>query len=187
MNIIDKNALLKKVSPLIFKEGDEVYKQFMNNYIVHTKGFFILGSSGSGKTHFVKNQKEKHWIDGDDLWTAAGASPNRAWWTEGPEVTADVDRKRDIITQQAKRLGLWITGPSNNWLIPDAIVIPDWELHKSYIIERERNHYDGGVREGDFPDVLAHRDSLMRLAKEKNIAVFPSIKEAVDFLVNSLN
>ncbi|MEO6508479.1 MAG: hypothetical protein ABIO02_00845, partial [Patescibacteria group bacterium] len=170
----------------IFKKGDEVYKQFMDEYKVHTKGFFILGSSGSGKTHFVKNQKEKHWIDGDDLWMAAGASPLRPWWTEGPEVTSDVDRKRDIITQQAKKLGLWILGASNYWLIPDAIVIPDWELHKSYIIERSINHYDGGVREGDFPQVLAHRDSLMKIAEEKDIPVFSSVKEAADSLADTI-
>jgi len=43
-------------TPLIFTDGTTFWDKITDQYIVHEKGFFILGPSGTGKTHFVKNQ-----------------------------------------------------------------------------------------------------------------------------------
>lgn len=187
---LEKAELIKNIAPVSFGDGSSVFKKFMDEYLVHKKGFFILAPSGTGKTYFVKNQKEKHWIDGDDLWIATGAHPNRAWWTEGLETIFEVDQKSDIITKQAKKLGLWIIGASNYvkssnyWLMPDAIVIPDWRTNKRYIIEREKDHYDGGATSKDFGQVIHHRKDLLRYARKNKVPVFKSVKEAADFLAS---
>jgi hypothetical protein len=106
----------------------------MDEYKTHERGLFILAPSGSGKTYFVKHHSQKDWIDGDELWNAAGAHPKGAWWTQGLEIIEWVDQRSDVITQEAKKLGLWVIGASNYWLVPDAVVIPPWETHKNYII-----------------------------------------------------
>ncbi|KKP64261.1 MAG: hypothetical protein UR60_C0025G0017 [Candidatus Moranbacteria bacterium GW2011_GWF2_34_56] len=67
--IRDKNLIPSK-TPLMFSDGSTVYNKFKKEYKVHSKGFFILAPSGAGKTYYIKNQKAKHWIDGDLLWEA---------------------------------------------------------------------------------------------------------------------
>lgn len=181
-----KNYLLKKVKPLMFSDGNTVFRQFMEDYIVHSKGLFIVAPSGAGKTHFVKSQTEKHWIDGDDLWIAAGAHPKTEWWTQGLDVIFEVDQRSDIVTVEAKKLGLWILGASNYWLKPDGIVLPDWEIQQQYIISRESNNYDGGAKSSDFEQVLGHRKTLLEQADRDNIPVFSSIKIAIEELTKNI-
>ena len=167
---------------LIFCDGEKILKKFQEEYVTHKKGFFILAPSGSGKTHFVKNQTKKNWIDGDDLWIATGAEPLDDWWTQGPEVINDVDQKCDVITKEAKKNGFWVMGTSNYWLIPDAIVLPDWRTNKKNIINREKTNYDGGAKSDAFQQVLDHRKSMKNLARKHKIPIFRSIKEAAAFL-----
>jgi len=169
----------------IFCDGKHVYKEFLDKYIQHKYGLFILAPSGAGKTHFVQHQERMDWIDGDELWTACGAHPDRAWWTEGDDAIAIIDQKSDVITGEAKRLGLWIIGASNYWLRPDAIVLPEWEQHKAYIKSREETNYDGGATSSDHDQVLGHRAWMEKLAQEKDVPVFSSIQEAVDALCNN--
>src|SRR3989339_1217146 len=119
-----KSKLLNLNVPLIFTDGSSVYAKLTKEYITHKKGFFIMAPSGAGKTYFIKNQKEKHWIDGDDLWKAAKAHPKDGWWLEKISLIDEIDQRCDVITVQAKKLGFWIMGASNYWLKPDAIVIP---------------------------------------------------------------
>lgn len=171
--------------PQVFCDGASVYKKITDKYTVHKKGLFIVAPSGTGKTYFVNHQKTNDWIDGDMVWIAAGAHPPRAWWTEGMEVITEVDQKSDIITSECKKLGLWIMGASNAWLIPDAIVIPDWRTHKKYIHHREKNNYDGGATTNDLVQVMAHRKALIRHAKENKVKIFKTIEEAVSFLTKN--
>ena len=119
--------------PNSFYKNESVYGKFIAETVPHKKGFFILAPSGTGKTHFVKRQTEKHWIDGDSLWTATRAHPETDWWRRGIEVIKEVDARSDVMTQEAKRQGLWILGASNNWLTPDAAVLPPWEVNVAYI------------------------------------------------------
>lgn len=187
MNDQQKNELLDKVKPVSFVDGKEIFKKFMDEYIVHKKGIFILAPSGTGKTHYVKNQKQKDFIDGDKLWTAAGAHPpTDPWWTMGIDVINQIDQRSDIITMYAKELGLWILGASQYWLKPDGIVIPDWETHKKYILHREQNNYDGGATSNDHDQVLGHIKYMRELAEKENIPVFQSIEEAVEALTKGI-
>ena len=100
----------------------------------------------------------------------------------GLEVVNDVDRKSDIITIEAKKLGLWIVGASNYWLVPDAAVIPDWEIHKRYIDARENKNYDGGATSNDYTQVLSHREWIEKKAKDCSVPIFHTVGEAAEYL-----
>ncbi|MBV9282609.1 MAG: hypothetical protein JOZ41_21235 [Chloroflexi bacterium] len=177
---------LKGIDPVVYVDGTEVYRRFMEEYLVHRKGLFIVAPSGSGKTYFVNRQTAMHWIDGDDLWIAAGAHPDRDWWNDDIEVVLAIDQRSDIITEQARRLGLWIIGASNYWLLPDAIVLPDWDTHQRYIVERERGYYDGGARQEDLSKVLDHRRWLTKLSNDEGIPIFTSVQEAASSLESEI-
>ena len=145
-----------------------------------------MAPSGTGKTYFVERQKEKHWMDGDVLWESAFAHPAGPWWTEPIPVIDEIDQRSDVITVQAKKLGFWIIGASNNWLPPDAIVIPDWETHKSYINAREKGNYDGGATSEHLQQVLNHREWILRWV-EKGVPKFESVQEATAYLEKDYN
>lgn len=170
--------------PLMFSDGTEIYKKFAEKHVVHKKGFFIMAPSGAGKTYFIEHQKEKHWLDGDSLWEATNAHPKGEWWLEGGEVIDEIDQKSDVITAQAKKLGFWIIGASNNWLKPDAIVLPHWSTHKRYIKSRETESYDGGATSDRLNQVLGHRRWIRKWVKQ-GVPCFNSVQLAADFLAKS--
>ena len=177
----DRFSLLSPNAPLVFADGASVYKKLSEEYVLHKKGYFILAPSGAGKTYFVNNQKEKHWMDGDILWQSAFAHPDGQWWLKPLEVIVEIDQRSDIITQQAKKLGFWVVGASNNWLRPDAIVIPDWETHKSYVSSREDNNYDGGATSDRLEQVQNHIKWILKW-EEKGVPRFKSMKDAAAFI-----
>lgn len=170
-------------TPLMFTDGSAVYKKFAKEFITHKKGFFIMAPSGAGKTYFINNQKKKHWLDGDKLWEAAKAHPKGEWWLESLDIIDEIDQRCDVITVQAKKLGFWIMGASNNWLRPDAIVLPNWSTHKKYIRLREQNNYDGGAKSDKLSQVLNHRRWIRRWVKE-GVPEFKSIEEATQYLAS---
>jgi hypothetical protein len=165
-NTLDVNT------PLVFKDGTELYDEFAKRYITHKRGFFILAPSGAGKTYYINNQKTKHWIDGDEIWIAANAHPKFGWWLQS-----------DVVTMQAKMLGFWIMGASNNWLKPDAVVLPHLITHKKYIRSRENNEYDGGATSDKMAQVLNHRKIIENWVK-KGVPKFDSIEKAVTYLAS---
>ncbi len=179
--MINHKPLYPPKTPLMFSDGTKIYKKFAKEYITHKKGLFILAPSGTGKTYYIKNQTKNHWIDGDALWECTGAHPQGAWWKEGDPVIDIIDQRSDVITTEAKKLGFWIMGASNNWLKPDAIVIPDWKIHKKYIKLREQTNYDGGATSEDHAQVLGHRKFILQWAK-KGVPKFKTIEEAVNYL-----
>ena len=190
--------MLNPETPIIFSDGTEIYKNFSEKYITHKRGFFILAPSGSGKTHYINSQEERHWIDGDELWMATNAHPNNAWWTAGNSATSlrEADFRSDVVTHQAKKLGFWVMGASNLWLRPDAIVLPEWDQHKQYIASREQNNYDGGATTDRLQQVIEHRDRIKQHAKSKipefrrldsgdsPVPTFNSVKEAAEYLAS---
>jgi len=178
--------LLKLDVPLAFTDGTSVYKELSEKYVKHKVGFFILAPSGAGKTHFIKNQKEQHWIDGDEVWMMARAHPDGQWWLEDISVIDEIDQRSDVITVEAKKLGFWIMGASNYWLKPDAVVIPDWENHKKFIATRENTNYDGGATSEDLKRVEKSRNWMSRWEKE-GVTIFKSIEDAVNYLVEKHN
>lgn len=164
--------------PRILTKSTDTYKVFLDETIPHTKGYFILAPSGTGKTYYTSRQIEMHWIDGDALWNAAGAHPQVQWWTMGLEMILEVDARSDVITQEAKRLGLWIMGASNNWLTPDAVVLPPLETNIEYIKRREVENYDGGLTSSQIDQLKSHRQHIQEMALAKGIPVFESIDAA---------
>jgi hypothetical protein len=177
----NSNLNLDFDTPLIFADGTSYWSKVAQEHVVHKKGFFILGPSGAGKTHFVKNQTEPHWLDGDTIWSGANASPSGEWWLRSGEDIGIIDSRSDVMTVQAKQLGLWVVGASNYWLKPDAIVIPHWSTHQKYIRHREQNNYDGGAKSDAFEQVLWHRKWIMRYLKQ-GVPQFKSVQEAATYL-----
>lgn len=173
--------LLPFETPLVFADGTAYWNEVTKRYRTHKRGFFILGPSGVGKTHFVKSQKEPHWIDGDLLWCGAKAAPAGEWWLRDGRDIVMIDSRSDVITQQALSLGLWVVGASNYWLKPDAIVIPHWSTHQKYIRHREMHNYDGGAKSDAFVQVLWHRRWIMKYAKQ-GVPQFRSVQEAAAYL-----
>ena len=147
---------------------------------------FILAPSGVGKTYYNENQKEKHWLDGDELWEGANAHPRGPWWLSPVDVLIEIENKSDTITVQAKKIGFWILGSMNDWLRPDAIVIPDLNVHKKYIITREKDSYDGGITSDRFDHMLHERKMARRWVK-KGVPLFKSVEEAADYLAKLYN
>lgn len=173
-------------SPITFTDNQAFYDEFATRYIKHDRGLFILAPSGAGKTYYCKNQSEPHWIDGDEIWEKAGAHPLLPWWTGGEETIARVDQRSDVITMEAKLQGLWIMGASNFWLKPDAIVLPDWDVHVAQIKEREENHYDGGAKLDALEQVKAHREFIMKWHTDHGVPLFKSVEEAANTLADQV-
>jgi hypothetical protein len=180
----DQEGLLSLETPLIFADGTSFYTQLAEDYIAHKQGFFILGPSGVGKSHYYRNQPadEKHWIDADRVWRWSNAMPKGAWWEKGYKVIYDVEAKCDVITQEAKKQGFWLIGSSNRWLVPDAIVIPHWNTHVKLIKKRELN-FDGGARSTpeDLAQLKNHRKEILRWSKA-GVPKFNSVEGAVKYL-----
>lgn len=175
--------LYNQTTPLVFTDGTEIYNNLKKEYIPHEKGYFIYGPSGVGKTYFIDHQKIKNWIDGDILWSITKAFPEGDWWNlSGDEIDA-IERRADIITEQAKKLGFWIIGASSVNMIPDAIVIPDFETHLKYIKYRETNNYDGGIQSNDLEKIKKTREYYSRFNKY-GIPIFKSVDEAASYLEN---
>ncbi len=174
--------LLDPKIPLVFADGTKIYDELGKKYVKHETGFFILGPSGVGKTHFIKNQKEAHWLDGDELWMSANAHPKGEWWLEDISVIDEIDKRCDVVTQEAKKLGFWIMGASNYWLKPDAVVIPDWDEHVSFIKKRESTNYDGGVTSNNLERLETSRKWMARWESE-GVPIFKSVDLAVEHLL----
>lgn len=134
------------------------------------------------KLTMCKNQQEKHWIDGDYLWQLTNADPLRDGWVHNFEAVMEVNNRSDVMTYQAKKQGLWIRGSSNSWLKPDAIVILDESVHKSFIEKRESGEYDGGAKEEDFEAVKRHDAFIMKWSYQ-GVPVFSSIQEVAEHFI----
>lgn len=179
---MDKN-FLEQNTPIIFTDGSKVYNELKQKYITHEKGLFIYGPSGVGKTYYINHQKVNNWIDGDVLWGACNAFPKGDWWDLSGEDIDTIERRADVITEQAKRLGFWIIGASSVNMIPDAIVIPDFETHIKYIKYREEHNYDGGIKSDNIEKIKINREYYSRF-KENGVPIFTSVDEAVLYLQN---
>jgi hypothetical protein len=170
-------------TPMMFVDGSEVYKKFTEEHIVHKRGFFIMAPSGAGKSYFINKQTEKHWMDADTLWELTNAHPAGFWWTQGLDILDEVDQRSDVITIQAKKLGLWLIGASNAFMKPDAIVLPSWRTHVKYIKAREKEAYDGGATSDNLQGVLNHRKWIKKWSKQ-GVPEFKSVQEAADYLAS---
>jgi hypothetical protein len=178
---IDLSKQLDPTIPIMYGDGTKVYDELASHYLTHDTGYFILAPSGSGKTHYIKAQTDRHWMDGDDLWIKTNAHPAGEWWLESLERTIVIDERCDIMTIQAKELGFWILGASNTFLKPDAIVIPEWETHKKWIVKRENGDYDGGLTSKNFDQLQRHREWILKWT-EQGVPKFKTVEEATQFL-----
>ena len=99
----------------------------------------ILGPPGIGKTTFIRND-EKHiwksgqkldWIDQDDLLHELGVD-----WHFNSNNQHDFRLnylRADYITEQSKQLGYWLISSLFWTYKADAIVIPPWSIHETYV------------------------------------------------------
>lgn len=180
-----ENELLEQNTPIVFADGSGVYNELKQKYITHKKGLFIYGPSGVGKTYYIKPQKENNWIDGDVLWEACNAFPKGDWWNLSGEEIDIIGRRADVITEQAKKLGFWIIGASSVNMIPDAIVIPDFDTHFKYIKYREEHNYDDGIKSDDIEKIKRNREYFSRFKKD-GVPIFTSVDDAVLYLQNQM-
>lgn len=181
--VIIDSSLYDEDTPLVFTDGTNIYNELKKEYITHKKGYYIYGPSGVGKTYFIKKQTTKHWIDGDTLWSKTKAFPNDNWWTRpGNELDA-IERRADVITDQAKKLGFWIIGASCVNIIPDAIIIPDFKTHLKYIKYREEHNYDGGITSENITKIKNFRKYVLRY-KKQGVPVFKSVDAAAEYLAH---
>jgi len=172
-------------TPIIYADGTGFYEQLAKEYAVHPKGLFILAPSASGKTYFVNQQESKEWIDGDYLWQATSADLSDKEWNTDFESVHEINRRSDVMTYQAMKLGFWVMGSSNESLRPDGIVILPWKTHLQYIELREKYLYDGGAKLEDIEDIKVHR-KIVEQWKERGVPCFDSIDAAVDHLAHSM-
>ncbi len=181
MTVYNEN-LLDENTPLIFTDGTVVYDDLAKEYIRHTKGYFIAAPSGAGKTYFIDHQEAKHWIDGDTLWMATNAHPKGEWWLKELYEINEIERRSDVITEQAKKYGFWIIGVDCYSILPDAVVIPNLETHKQYLqIRADDPKNDGGQTIDKLDSILRARRYFESFA-EKGVPIFRSIAEATDYL-----
>lgn len=181
MELPKRFDLIEFETPIAYTDGSEAYKKLAETYKTHEKGYYILAPSGSGKTHFVESQKEKNWLDGDVLWMLTKAHPEGEWWLRDLQEQIEIERRSDIITRQARKLGFWIVGVDNYDLVPDAIVLPHWSTHKKYIRMREEGNYDGGATTSDYQQVLNSRKWISRHVRN-GVPKFKSVAEAAAYL-----
>ena len=168
-------------TPIIFTDGTKFYAQLASEYATHPKGLFILAPSGSGKSYFINNQTDKDWMDGDYLWPATNADLSTDDWAYETGSVHEINRRSDVMTYQAKKLGFWIIGSSNESLKPDAIVIPPIETHLEYIKKRQSTVNSNGAKTEDIDGVLAHR-VIIETWKSEGVPCFDSVEEAVNYL-----
>ena len=181
--ITSQYKLLTNNTPLTFTDGTDIYQKLAQNVKTHNNGYFILAPSGAGKTHYVKSQAQPDWLDGDELWSATKALPEGEWWNEPLELIFEIERRCDVITEQAKRYGFWIIGASDRSLKPDAIVIPNWMTHKKWIAAREAINYDGGATTAQLSQVLNHRREIA-LWRKQNVPQFATVESAAVYLAS---
>lgn len=179
---IQNTDLLSENTPLVFSDGTATYNKLAEEYRTHENGLFIIAPSGAGKTYFVDHQETKEWIDGDTLWMATNAHPKGEWWLKSLKEINDIERRSDVITTQAKRLGFWIIGADCYSISPDAVVVPDLETHKQYLQLRTNNpNNDGGQTIDALNNVLRAR-KYMESFVQKGVPLFASIHEAAEYL-----
>lgn len=183
----DSEELLPIGTPLVFADGTKFYNDLKEKCVQHEKGLYIWAPSGAGKTHFTNNQTEKHWIDGDVLWESSNAHPKGEWWKEPLKYCDEVDAQSDIITMHAKKLGFWIVGASCFWLPPDALVVPDWDTHVSWIKKREEGDYDGGAKSDDKALKQVQNHIAWIIKKFPEVPKFKSMQEATEYLEAKAN
>jgi len=171
-------------TPIIFSDGTSFYDKLGNEYNIHSKGLFILAPSASGKTYYIENQTEKDWIDGDYLWPVTNADLSNDDWDYDMEVVKEINRRSDVITYQAKKLGFWIIGSSNDSLKPDAIVLLPIEKHMEYVQKRLEGQNSNGAKKEDVDALLEHR-KIIELWVDQGVPSFESVEMAVEYLTES--
>lgn len=168
----------------MFAVKKSVLDELSKKYRVHSKGFFILAPSGSGKTYFIEHQITNDWIDGDYYWSLSGADYSSDDWNYDNSEVAMINKRCDVATTAALKRGFWIIGASNDSLKPDAVVIPDWDTHLSYIAKREDSNYDGGAKKSDI-DALNKHVLWIRKKWQGRVPFFKSIDGAVYYLTKN--
>ena len=155
-----------------------------------------MGPSGIGKTTFVESQiPDKNgqidWMDSDTLWYTLGALPDKSteWWRKlkpnGQYDIVEIEKKCDEATDQARKAGFRMLGASCYDLLPDAVVIPDWEQLVLQIKQRESDPAEyarlGGAKSDKLDQVKTHIGIISQFEK-MGVPRFKSVRQAVEYL-----
>lgn len=118
------------------------------------------------------------------LWPAANVDKTPGDWNDSADSVLEINNKCDVITNKAKKLGFWVVGSSNNFLKSDAIVLPKWNTHKSYIAAREKTSYYEGATSNDLDGVKAHR-AVIRKWRKYGVPCYESVQDTAKYLAHS--
>lgn len=200
-----------KNEPLDPVKIEEVVDKFTQKHVQHKNGAIIFVGSGSGKSFAVRQQTpnsegKTDLVDADFIYRETGAHPllptkpgeplrTFPWWYMGDKVILEVEKRCAMVNEAMVRKGLWAltssfdpedsNAPSNT-----VVALIPWEEHRRNIVEKFRGtkehgrYYDGGVR-ATYPGLKiaqSHRAWALKVASEKNIPLFNSIKEAIDYI-----
>jgi GTPase SAR1 family protein len=150
-----------------FCDGTEAYRTFQK----HDKGMVILGPPGCGKSTFVATQKGNDWTDQDELFEKLGAN-----WKANEENQLDFTlnyMRCDYLLEQSKQLGYKVIGALFWKYVPDAIVMPDIEIHKRWIATRDDLCLE---------TILDIRTVLVDISISNHIPLFESCEDAVEYV-----
>lgn len=186
------------------KKVERVVGEYAERHVRHKHGAIIFVGSGGGKSTTYRRQTpgpegKLDLVDADLVYRETGAHPTQPgvvplrplpWWEMGPEVIQEVERRCGMVNQSMIEHGLWALTTSftpDDEYIPENIVVVmlPWEEHKKRIVEKfHSEHYDAGAQptEEGFALVLSHRAWTEKVAKEKNIPMVASIKEAIELI-----
>lgn len=159
---------------LKFIDGKDIADDFNTEYKRHKKGYVLLAPPGAGKSYFISKQTgtDKHWIDSDMI--MGPKSLNVQWNNKSGTVDEILGYLRaDYMLTQCKMYGYRIMGSLFWEYKADAMVIPPLKLHKKYTEKR---------KDLDNNNLNKMRQIFRNHAKNNNIPIFNSIKNAVKYL-----
>ena len=162
-------------------QNNEKLEQLKKIYKTHDYGKVILGPSCIGKTTFIKSQKEKIWVDTDNIMSKLDVDWH--YREEIPEQMILNYRMVDFYLAQLKLQGFYILGSLFWEFTPDAIVLPSWKKHKKMLENRKKQQENNEI---DFVwkmtnnQVKKNRKFLKKMAKRRKIPIFKTIEEAIN-------
>lgn len=162
-------------------QNKDKLNELKKNYKTHDFGKVILGPSCIGKTTFIKSQKEKNWVDTDDIMSKLDVDWH--YKEEIPEQMILNYRMVDFYLAQLKLQGFYILGSLFWEFTPDAIVLPSWKEHKKMLEKRKKQKENNELNfawKMTNVDVKKNRKFLKKLAKRRKIPIFKTIEEAIN-------
>ena len=131
---------------------------------LHKRGKIVFAPPGSGKSYFVK--KNKNWVDVDVVADELSLHTER-WAQQRHRKKAEHYKTIDLWLESMKNVGFNVLGSLYWDYVPDVIVMISEDTHKKYVENREDLTWD---------EVQRNRDWLLQFAKKHKIRVVNSFQ-----------